>query len=305
MPSRRSGRRHPAAGAPGRRPHPARSRKALAQHFLKDPTVARRIVDALQIRPEDVIVEIGPGRAALTGRLAEKASCLCLVEIDETLAERLSEKFAGTPAVRVIVADARSFDPESVEEIRDNPYKVVGNLPYYAASPIVRHFLELSRPPTLMVVMVQREVANGMAAAPGDMSLLSIGVQVYAEPKILMHVPPRAFSPPPKVHSAVIALKPRDQPAIEVDRIDDFFALARAGFTAPRKTIVNSLAIGLQMRVSDLAPIIGETAIETTRRPATTSIAEWESLYRAWAAASKPGLASVRQAPAVNRGRRE
>jgi 16S rRNA (adenine1518-N6/adenine1519-N6)-dimethyltransferase len=159
---------------------------------------------------------------------------------------------------------------------------MVGNLPYYAAAPIVRRFLELPRQPVCIVVMVQREVARSMAAKPGDMTMLSVGVQVYAEPRIVCHVPPGSFSPPPKVYSSVVALKVRPRPAVAFRPLDAYFGFVRAGFAAPRKTIGNSLSVGLRVPASSLADSLADAAIDSRRRPSTLTIAEWEALCRAW-----------------------
>jgi 16S rRNA (adenine1518-N6/adenine1519-N6)-dimethyltransferase len=266
-----------------------RPRKSLGQHFLRDLSFVRRIVEAAEIAPGDTVVEIGPGRGALSRRLAEVSPRLVLVELDASLADRLRETFADRPTVTVITADAREFDPETVAELTGRPYRVVGNLPYYAAAPIVRRFLELPRKPEMLVVMVQREVAQGMAARPGDMGLLSVGVQVYAEPRIVCHVPPRAFAPPPKVHSSVVALKVRPRPAVTVEPLETFFDLVRAGFAAPRKTLSNSLSVGLRVPAPTLAPVLQSTGIDPRRRPSTLSIPEWEALCVAWRLAGSPG----------------
>jgi 16S rRNA (adenine1518-N6/adenine1519-N6)-dimethyltransferase len=263
----------------GARPIP---RKALGQHFLRDLSVVRRIVDAIGIEPGDALVEVGPGRGVLSRRLADVSDCLVLVELDPDLAERLRKDFAGAGHVRIVAGDAREFDPEAIAELVGRPYRMAGNLPYYAAAPIVRRFLELPRPPVGIVVMVQREVARAMAAKPGDMTMLSVGVQVYAEPRIVCNVPPGAFSPPPKVHSSVVALKLRVRPAVAFRPLDAFFGFVRAGFAAPRKTIANSLSIGLRVPASTLASRLAEVAIDPRRRPSTVTIAEWDELCRTW-----------------------
>ena len=172
----------------GRRGKP---RKSLGQHFLRDRSIVKRIVGAAQLEGgRDTVIEIGPGRGALTGLLAEAAGRLVLVEFDDALAADLSEKFADQPHVSVVTADARTLSRRDVPEMAEGPYKVVGNLPYYAASPIVRNLLENLCPPTEAVVMVQREVAREMTAKPGDMGLLSVATQLYAEARIVCHAPP-------------------------------------------------------------------------------------------------------------------
>ncbi|MYF79384.1 MAG: ribosomal RNA small subunit methyltransferase A, partial [Chloroflexi bacterium] len=189
-------------------------RRRLGQHFLHDNSVARRIVNAADISVGDVVIEIGPGNGALTHHIVDAASfagsSVVLVEIDPKYAVMMEDKFASNPDVRVVCADARDIDFEDLPELsKGNRYKVVANLPYYAGTPIVRSFLEREHKPESMTVMLQREVARDMCATPGKMSLLSIAVQIYAEPKKLFDVPPAAFRPPPKVHSTVIKLVPQ------------------------------------------------------------------------------------------------
>lgn len=240
------------------------------------------MVAAAQVSEKDTVVEIGPGRGALTRHLAGVAGCLVLVEIDQELVDVLAERFAGSPQVRIIHGDARELDIGAIPEIAGRDYKALGNLPYYAASPIIRRLLESAHPPLEIVVMVQREVAREMAAKPGKMSLLSVATQLYATPGIVCHVPPRAFNPPPKVHSSVIRLLRRDGLAVDLDSTERFFTLVRAGFAAPRKTIANSLAVGLRETAGAFAPALEDAGVDPGRRPATLSLEQWGYLYRAW-----------------------
>ncbi len=270
----------------GRRRAP---RKSLGQHFLRDRSIVKRIVGAAQLESgRDTVIEIGPGRGALTGLLAEAAGRLVLVEFDDALAADLSEKFADRPHVSVVNADARTLSPRDVPEMAEGPYKVVGNLPYYAASPIVRNLLENEAPPVEAVVMVQREVAREMTAKPGDMGLLSVATQLYADVRIVCHAPPRAFSPPPKVHSSVVHLNLRPRPAIGGASTARFFTLARAGFAAPRKTLPNSLAVGFRGKAAPYAAIVEKAGLDSSQRPATLSMDDWGALYEAWLEAGEP-----------------
>jgi len=256
--------------------------RRLGQHFLKDPSVAARIVAAAEPSPDDTVVEIGPGRGALTRRLSDAVGRLVLLEIDAGLASRLRCEYAGDTRVQVVEGDARLLDPAGMPALSQRPYKAIGNLPYYAATPIVRLYLESTSPPVIMVVMVQREVAREMTAEPGKMGLLSVAVQLYAGARAVCTVPPRAFSPPPKVHSTVVRLDVRDRPVLALDSVDDFFTVARAGFSAPRKQLRNSLANGLRVPASDSATLLSDAGIDGTRRPATLSLREWGDLYQAW-----------------------
>ena len=248
--------------------------------------MAARVVAAAELGPGDTVVEVGPGRGALTRHLAGRVGRLILVEVDAGLAALLRDRYDGDGSVEVMEADARRLDPAQIAGLAPREYKAVGNLPYYAATPIIRAFLESACPPRLMVAMVQREVAREIAAAPGGMGLLSIAVQLYALPRKVCDVPPRAFAPPPKVHSSVVRLDVLDRPPIDLDSTEGFFTMVRAGFSAPRKQLRNSLANGLRALATEVEGLLGEAGIDGTRRPATLSIPEWGRLYRAWAARS-------------------
>lgn len=260
----------------------------LGQHFLQDTSVVAAIIDAADLNSNDTVVEVGPGRGALTGDLVNQAGRVLLLEYDSDLAERLAAKYESTENVRVLNADAREFGSDLDPWLRESDYKVVGNLPYYAANPIVRNFLESTRQPSSMIVMVQREVGRDMAAKPGDMSLLSVAVQVYAAAEHVIDVPPECFSPPPKVHSTVLKLTPGARPMVHWESADDFFSLVRKGFKSPRKQLHNSLSDGLFISLEDARSLVEETGFETTRRPATLSIADWQTLYDVWVERGRP-----------------
>jgi 16S rRNA (adenine1518-N6/adenine1519-N6)-dimethyltransferase len=204
------------------------------------------------------------------------------------MAERLAFKYETNTNVNVINLDARHFGSDSHTWLSDGNYKVVGNLPYYAANPIVRNFLESTHKPTFMVIMVQREVARDMAAEPGDMSLLSLAVQIYASAEKVIDVPPQCFDPPPKVHSSVLKLTPSNEPKLRFESPDDFFKLARGGFKSPRKQLHNSLADGLFIHLDDARSLVSETGLETTRRPATLALEDWQVLYDVWVKSGRP-----------------
>lgn len=260
----------------------------LGQHFLEDSSVVDSILAAAELRSTDTVVEIGPGRGALTGELVNRSGRVLLIEYDTDLADRLELKYQENPGVRVLNADARDFGSDLDPWLTEGPYKVVGNLPYYAANPIVRNFLESTRKPSLMVVMVQREVARDMTAQPGDMSLLSVAIQVYAKAEHIIDVPPECFNPPPKVHSSVIKLSPTPEPTVQFESAEDFFNLVRKGFKSPRKQLHNSLSDGLFIALQDARMLVELTGFETSRRPATLSIADWQVLYDTWVKQGRP-----------------
>ena len=265
--------RHP----PGRAP----AKKSLAQHFLADRRVLRRIVNAAGVSADDLVVEIGAGRGALTRELAGRAGHVIAVEVDEGLASNLARGLGNRGNVDVVTADARELDVDAILT-PGAPYKLVGNLPYYAASPIMRRFLGAPRKPAVMVVMVQREVGRSMAAAPGDMSLLSVAVQLYGKPKLLFSVPPHAFRPPPKVTSAVVRIDVYEEPVVDFDAEDRFFTLIKAGFCAPRKQMRNCLKRGLDAPAEDVEAMLEQAGVDPMRRPGTLSLQEWGRLYRAY-----------------------
>ncbi len=264
------------------------SRQRLGQNFLTDRAVAGRIVRSAAVTPRSTVLEVGPGKGALTNQLVASAGTMTVVEFDSGLALELYDRFDGNEKVDVVEADARTIDPDSLPLISGRSYLLVANLPYYAATPIIRNFLESEHPPERMIVMVQREVANEMQAEPGDMSMLSLAVQVYADVNVLFEVPPEAFTPKPKVTSAVIALTPRAEPLVPADLQQDFFRVAKAGFKAPRKQLHNSLATGLNIDTTLARSIIEDAGIDSERRPATISIQEWSNMLESWSKAGKP-----------------
>ncbi len=260
--------------------HPP-AKKSLGQNFLIDRRIVSRIIAAADLSPGDTALEVGPGRGILTRSLAERAASLTAIELDDDLAARLATEFAEQSHVRIVHADAREIEIEPLVP-HDSPYKLIANLPYYAAQPIIRRFLEARHKPTLMVVMVQREVARNMTAAPGEMSLLSVATQLYGKPRIIASVPPRAFRPAPKVTSAIVRIDVFPEPALPLDSIEAFFTLVRAGFSAPRKQIHNCLQQGLSIPRTESEAVLSAAGIDPRRRPQTLSLDDWGSLYAAW-----------------------
>ena len=244
-----------------------------------------RILAAAELTADDLVVEVGPGSGALTRRLIEKAGRVVAVEVDPDLAQALAPRLGNPASLTTVQADARTVDIDSLAP-PGTPYKVVANLPYYAANPIVRRFLEARHKPTLMVLTLQQEVALGMAAPPGKMSLLSVSVQLFAQPRLICTVPPGAFRPPPKVNSAVLRLDIRPGPAVNIDDtgdlFTDFFTTVRAGFSSPRKQIRNSLGHGLGLDGRAVDRLLDELSLDGTRRPSTLTLEEWAGLHRAW-----------------------
>ena len=266
--------------APTGPPHP-RPRKALGQHFLVDGRLPGRILRAAAVGPEDTVIEIGPGRGALTRQLIGTAREVIGVEMDAELASSLPGRLKNPSNLRIVQADAREVDPAALIPA-NRSYKLLGNLPYYAANPILRHFLEeVDHKPSRMVVMVQKEVAESMVGAGGRMSLLAVSIHLYAVPRIICDVPPSAFRPSPKVTSTVVRLDPHLSQAIEPHEAPDFFRVVRAGFSAPRKQLRNSLGMGLGIPAAESQHLLEAASLDPTRRPGSLAPEEWKALWAA------------------------
>lgn len=256
----------------------SRAKKSLGQNFLVDRRVLGKIVEAAELSTDDTVLEIGPGRGFLTKALAERACRAVAIELDGNLIGTLREKFAEYSNIEFVEGDAREIDIDSLVGAKSE-YKVVANLPYYAANLIIRRFLESLHKPTTLVVMVQREVAHEMTARPGKMGILSVATQVYGKPRIVTSVPPKAFRPSPNVMSAVIRIDVYDNPAVPFDSAWKFFELVKAGFAAPRKQIHNNLKRGLDLSPDEVMTLLQNAGIDPARRAQTLSIEEWGQLY--------------------------
>ena len=263
-----------------------RARKSLGQHFLVNQGVLEKIVAAAEILPTDTVLEIGPGLGTLTRELVKRAKRVIAVEKDERMAEVVRAELAGQANLTVIVGDMLEMGPETLlaEHGTASPqYIAVGNLPYNVGTAIVRRLLESATPPARIVALLQREVAQNMCAAPGEMGLLAVATHLYAEPSIVGIVRPGSFSPAPKVDSAIVRLKVRAEPAV-VSRAEApaLLVLARAGFSARRKQLGNALAQGLGTAKEEAAALLRQAGIALERRAETLTLEEWSRLYRAW-----------------------
>jgi 16S rRNA (adenine1518-N6/adenine1519-N6)-dimethyltransferase len=263
-------------------------KKSLGQNFMIEPAALHRMAAAAELSPTGTVLEIGPGLGALTDFLAEQAGRVVAVEIDQRFIPYLRQRYAGQPHVEIVHGDILAADIPTLLGDAAGNYKVVANLPYYITSAILRHLLEGPTPPRLIVVTVQLEVAQRIAARPGDMSLLALGVQFYGEPEIVARLKPGHFYPAPDVQSAVVRITPHPGgPPLHGAARDRFFRIARAGFSQPRKQIRNSLAAGLGLSAADVVDWCAAAGIDPSRRPETLSIEEWLALFRA--ATYRPG----------------
>ncbi|MFB0557031.1 MAG: 16S rRNA (adenine(1518)-N(6)/adenine(1519)-N(6))-dimethyltransferase RsmA [Dehalococcoidia bacterium] len=266
-----------------------KAKKRLGQHFLVDEDILECILSAAELSRKDIVVEVGPGLGILTKRLAEVAGKVIAVELDFKLVRMLRESLASFPNVEIIHADILKIAPQqllgdylTIPELAQG-YKVVANLPYYITSAILRHFLEARAKPSLMVVMVQKEVGEAIAANPGKMSLLSVSTQFYSKPTMIAFVPAGSFYPPPKVDSLILRLDVYSKPPIEVCDVDSFFDIVSCGFRSPRKQLRNSLAKALGMSPNQVALLLGRAGIEARRRAETLNLGEWKELWEVFA----------------------
>jgi len=264
----------------------------LGQHFLASEEFAQRIVDALGDVAESTVLEIGPGKGILTSLLARRARRLIAVEVDRVLAAQLRLKFGMLRNVEIIEADVLAVDIDSLFgpkpglgrpgiEIKPEPVKVVGNLPYYITSDILLRLFEFSRYFDSIVIMVQNEVADRIAAEPGgrDYGMLSATAQLYARVEKLFTLPPGAFSPPPKVHSAVLRLTIDPQQEKLGVAGDGFIDFLRLSFGQKRKTLWNNLKE--KYAEAGLKRALAEAHVKPTARAETLSLEESAAVYRA------------------------
>jgi 16S rRNA (adenine1518-N6/adenine1519-N6)-dimethyltransferase len=255
------------------------ARKSLGQHFLRDSGVILDIVKAVRLPEGGMLIEIGAGTGQLTGGLLDAGYAVTALEFEPRLVTHLKKRFASKAGLRVIESDARLVDYRDLVDGR--PFAIAGNLPYFAANPILRHLLESPVIASDIVIMVQREVAQRIAARPGKLSLLGVSVQVYAEPEMLFDVPPEAFDPPPKVWSSVLRLRPREEPLVPREDIEPFFDLVVKTFRNPRKHLHNSLSMGVTLGKGAAGDVLERANIDPMRRPETLSIPEWLALLAA------------------------
>ncbi len=256
-----------------------RAKKSLGQNFLKDDAVIERILETADIQLADQVFEIGPGTGRLTDALDGRAKKIVAMELDHELVERLSKHFEASEGVSILegnILDVNLNEMLSHAGFESGKYKVVANIPYYITAPIIRTLLSLETAPESLTLMVQKEVAERMTAEPGDMSLLSIMVQYYSDAEIAFTVPKTAFDPVPKVDSAVVHLVPKRHYDAEEDR--KLFRIARAGFAARRKTLVNNLSSSLHLEKLAITKILEAIGLSANVRAQALSLSDWERL---------------------------
>ncbi|NTW26901.1 MAG: ribosomal RNA small subunit methyltransferase A [Candidatus Moranbacteria bacterium] len=261
-----------------------KAKKSLGQNFLKDAEVLGRIIKASQLTGEDVVVEVGPGQGALTELLAGVCKKVIAIELDDRLVPILQEKFNDQKNVEIIHDDILKLNlPALIEkEMKANDangYKVVANIPYYITAPIIRLFLETKIPPKEVIFMVQKEVAERIAAKPGAMSILAVSVQYYAKAEFLFTVFKESFEPVPKVDSAIIKITRNvGQEEISKEEVKKFFRIVKSGFSAKRKTLINNLSNSLQIDKKEIEEKLGSIGFSPSVRAQELGVEDWKKL---------------------------
>ncbi len=248
-------------------------KKSLGQHWLFDSKSLGAICDAAGIEPSDTVLEIGPGLGPLTVELTARAKQVIAIELDERLARELPARIPAAN-LSVVHADFLHYDLSQLP----TDYKVVANVPYYVTSLIIRALLESKTPPSRAVLLVQKEVAQRLAAKPGDMSILAISAQFYAEVSLGMVVTADKFDPPPKVDSQVVIFDLRTKPLFADIEPKQFFRIVKAGFSEKRKTLRNSLSGGLGITKDQSEIILKDAGIDPGVRAETLSLEQWHNL---------------------------
>ena len=256
--------------------------KKLGQNFLIKRGIVDEIVHAAELTPGEPVLEVGPGIGTLTQGLAQSGADVTAIELDRRLLEVLDTTLASYDNVRIVHGDVLKLDVATI--MNHKPFKVIANLPYYITTPIIMSLLESKLPIERLVVMVQKEVALRMVAKPGtkDYGALSVAVQYYTEPDIVLDVPPKSFLPAPAVTSSVIRCVLRDKPPVDVIDEKLFFRVVKAGFAQRRKTFSNTMkTTGLTRdRIEEL---LAKANIDGHRRGETFTLQEFADVANAWA----------------------
>ncbi len=262
------------------RAYGVRTKDQLGQNFLIDREALDSIIQSAALQRDDQVLEIGPGIGTLTLAMAETGAAIRAVELDHDMARIATERTVLYHNVKVTEGNVLHTDLSEILNLK-LPFQVVANIPYYITAPILRLFLEGPYQPTSLILMVQKEVGERLAAGPGEMSAIALFAQVVAHVEILRHVPATSFLPPPKVDSSVVRLRLRAEPVVPRADQPFLYKVVKAGFSSKRKMIHNSLNRALPNSGETIDAALTSVGIERTRRAETLSIAEWQSLTRA------------------------
>lgn len=253
------------------------TKKDLGQHWLEDQSSLAAIISLADLKPTDIVLEIGPGLGYLTEALVKQAKKVLAVEIDNDLLKGLTDRFASNPNISIINQDIRRFN------LRQLPagYKVVANIPYYLTSYLVRLLSESVNPPSLVVLLLQREVAQRLAAQPGQMSILGVITQAYWAVELGRVVPRALFIPPPEVDSQIVKLSRRDVELLPAGLQKEFLRTVKIGFSQRRKTLSNSFSGGLHIPKVQAESYLLKANINPSRRAQELDLEDWQNLTKA------------------------
>lgn len=258
--------------------HGLQPKQSLGQNFLFDDNILARIVEAAEVGPEDAVLEIGAGVGTLTHHLARAARRVVAVELDDRLLPLLQNEMARHHNVTVVHGDILALSPD--DWFGEGAYKVVANVPYYITGAILRHLLSGKSKPGVVVMTVQKEVAQRVTAGPGEMSLLAVSVQFYGAPRTTSDIKAGAFWPRPEVDSAILRIDLLDEPRLPLAEEEAFFRVVKAGFAQKRKQLQKNLrSLGPPRAAIDAA--LERAGIEGARRAETLAVEEWVRLYQA------------------------
>jgi len=267
--------------------------KRLGQNFLVSRTVLKKIIKAGELKSSDIVLEIGPGLGILTKAIAKKVKKVIAVEKDENLANILKRELDNGQIknIQIINQDILKFQVSSFKF--QKPYKLVANLPYYITAPVIRMFLESAKPPKLMVLMVQKEVAQRICPCPPKlkerrrgktpkMSILAVSVQFYAKPEIISYVSKKSFWPQPKVDSAILRIAPLINADRRLINADLFFKIVKAGFSQPRKQLINNFSKSLEISREKVEKWLKKNSIQPSQRAETLTLKNWLDLTNSY-----------------------
>ncbi|MFH1509855.1 MAG: 16S rRNA (adenine(1518)-N(6)/adenine(1519)-N(6))-dimethyltransferase RsmA [Candidatus Nealsonbacteria bacterium] len=254
--------------------HNIQPSKGLGQNFLIDGSAINKVVSAIDFKSDNTIIEVGPGFGILTKRLVEKAKKVVAIEKDPNMVKLLEEESSLSNNLEIINSDILKWEPEEAN------YTLVGNIPFYLTAPVIRKFLEYKNKPKQIVFIIQKEVAQRICANPPKMSILAVSVQLYAEAKIISYIKKDSFWPSPKIDSAIIKIVPKKE-KLKVDT-DLFFKVVKAGFSQPRKQLLNNLSTKLNVDKIKILSWLSKNNIKPELRAETLEVKDWINLTKSF-----------------------